>query len=146
METLGRHVIAELDGCDRVLLSDPEMIRILLVDAAKAAGATPLAEEIFEFQNGGVSGFVLLAESHISIHTWPEHGYAAVDIYTCGSHTMPDLACTYLAEHLGVSCLRTSAFDRGLPSRFGGHEHHPAVQNNGRPVFALTRAKEARPA
>ena len=141
METLGRHVIAELDGCDAALLSDVEQIRRLMVQAAHQAGATPLADEMFEFQNGGVSGFVLLAESHISIHTWPEHGYAAMDIYTCGRHTMPDMACASLAEGLGASTLRTTVLDRGLPARDGGHEHRTGIPH-GRaiiPAFAPTR-------
>src|SRR5437763_9492825 len=103
MDTQGRHVIAELDGCEPGRLADPKRIRRWLLEAAVAAGATVLADEVFDFQNGGTSGFVLLAESHISIHTWPEHGYAAVDIYTCGAHTVPGAACTYLAERLGAS-------------------------------------------
>jgi len=123
METLGRHVIAELDGCDAATLCDVELIRRHMVEAAREAGATPLADEMFEFQNGGVSGFVLLAESHISIHTWPEHGYAAMDIYTCGQHTMPDLACASLARRLGAAGLKSTVLDRGLPARDGGHEH-----------------------
>jgi S-adenosylmethionine decarboxylase len=134
METRGRHVIAELDGCDAKMLSDPGCIRRLLLEAAQEANATVLADQIFEFHNGGVSGFVLLAESHISIHTWPEHGYAALDIYTCGLHTLPDAACSYLADHLGATSVQTSALDRGLPAPQGCHEHRPspARDRNGR--------------
>jgi S-adenosylmethionine decarboxylase len=130
METRGRHVIAELDGCDANLLSEPARIRQLLLDAARAAGATVLADQIFQFHNGGVSGFVLLAESHISIHTWPEHGYAALDIYTCGLHTLPDAACSYLAEHLGASSMQVSALDRGLPTALGCHEHRASTSRD----------------
>src|SRR5437879_2587537 len=103
MNTLGRHVIAELDGCDPEILRDSNAIRRHLVEAAQRAGATVLAERTFDFKNGGVSGFVLLAESHISIHTWPEHHYAAIDIYTCGSHTMPDKGCIHLAGALSAT-------------------------------------------
>src|SRR5947209_2870717 len=123
MEPRGRHVIAELDGCDAELLSDPGKVRRLLLAAADEAGATSLAVETFEFPNGGVSGFVLLAESHISIHTWPEQAYAAIDIYTCGHHTVPDAACAYLVDHLGASSWRASVFDRGLVAADGKHEH-----------------------
>src|SRR4051794_27126999 len=119
MDTRGRHVIAELDGCGPERLGDIGLVRTLIVAAAKAAGATPLADSMHEFPGGGVSGFVLLAESHISIHTWPEHGYAAVDIYTCGDHTMPDLACAHLAQHLGCEVLRTTALERGVPGPGG---------------------------
>ena len=124
METRGRHVIAELDGCDAELLSDPGKVRRLLLAAADEAGATSLAVETFEFPNGGVSGFVLLAESHISIHTWPEQAYAAIDIYTCGHHALPDEACRYLAARLGAAAVRVTAMDRGVPLEAGRHGHY----------------------
>jgi S-adenosylmethionine decarboxylase len=123
METSGQHIIAELDGCDPEKLSDPACIRRMLVGAVQAAGATRLSDRVFEFGNGGVSGFVLLAESHISIHTWPEHAYAAIDIYTCGRHTRPELACHHVAEHLGASRIKMSTIDRGRLSQGGVHEH-----------------------
>ncbi|HEV3166120.1 MAG TPA: adenosylmethionine decarboxylase [Isosphaeraceae bacterium] len=138
METRGRHVIAELDGCDARLLSNPPCIRLLMRRAAEEAGATLLADEVFEFQNGGVSGFVLLAESHISIHTWPEHRYAALDIFTCGQHTLPDMACAYLMKHLGATDVRVTAMERGVPTKRGSHEHHVAPPRVGMvgPVLA----------
>jgi S-adenosylmethionine decarboxylase len=137
METRGRHVIAELDGCDARELSNPKRIRQLLLEAAREAGATALADEFFEFRNGGVSGFVLLAESHISIHTWPEHAYAAVDIYTCGQHTLPDVACCYLADQLGATSAQMSALDRGLTHAARGHEHRLSTPRgrNGLPTL-----------
>jgi S-adenosylmethionine decarboxylase len=131
MVTLGRHVIAELDGCDSALLSDSKAIRRLLVEAVRKAGATALADETFDFQEGGVSGFVLLAESHISIHTWPEHGYAAIDIYTCGRHTMPDRACVYVADRLKAARIRTTTIDRGVPAKDGGHEQRLNTPGTG---------------
>jgi S-adenosylmethionine decarboxylase len=136
MDTLGRHVIAELDGCDPTLLRDSVSIRRLLIEAARKSGATVLADETFEFRNGGVSGFVLLAESHISIHTWPEHQYAAIDIYTCGAHTTPDLGCQHLAETLHAGQLRMTSLSRGLPARFVGHEHQFSSVNRGRPIIS----------
>lgn len=128
MDTRGRHVIAELDGCDPGLLSDPLRVRKFMLEAADEAGATVLGDDVFEFHNGGVSAFVLLAESHISIHTWPEHGYAALDIFTCGRQTMPDQACSYLAEQLGATAMQTSALDRGLSGPLGIHEHRTTLQ------------------
>jgi S-adenosylmethionine decarboxylase len=134
METRGRHLIAELDGCDSGLLSDPARMRRILLDAAKEAGATVLSNNMYKFSTGGVSGFVFLAESHISIHTWPEHGYAAMDIFTCGKHTVPDLACAYLVDRLGATGLQVSVMDRGLLSSSGGHEHRvlPSRDWNGK--------------
>lgn len=125
MDTLGRHVIAELDGCTSATLGNTDRIRELLRNAAAAAAATLIRDEVFQFRGGGVSGFALLAESHVSIHTWPEHNYAAVDIYTCGVHTQPEAACHYLAEHLGATGLKMSAIERGRPAAAGGHEHGP---------------------
>jgi S-adenosylmethionine decarboxylase len=135
MDTRGRHVIAELDGCDAGVLSDSAAIRRHLLDAAERAGATVLAEEIFDFKNGGVSGFVLLAESHISIHTWPEHRYAAVDIYTCGDSAVPEKGYAHLAGALGASRARVTALCRGVPGFGGGHEHHLASLRPERPAW-----------
>lgn len=139
MDTLGRHVIAELDGCDEAVLSDTASIRSHLVEAARRAGATVLAEETFEFKNGGVSGFVLLAESHISIHTWPEHHYAAIDIYTCGSHTMPDKGAIHLADMLGATQVRMTSLSRGVPGDCGGHEHHLTPLGRGKSAPTLIK-------
>jgi S-adenosylmethionine decarboxylase len=80
----GTHLIIDL--YDAKSLDDPARIEAVLVDAAQRAGATVLGAEFHHFQpNGGVSGVVVLAESHISIHTWPERGYAALDVFMCGA-------------------------------------------------------------
>ncbi|EYD73869.1 S-adenosylmethionine decarboxylase proenzyme, prokaryotic class 1B [Rubellimicrobium mesophilum DSM 19309] len=79
----GRHLLADL--YDAVRLTDAAEIEASLKEAAQAAGATILMSHLHVFQSsGGVTGMVLLAESHISIHTWPEHGFAAVDVFMCG--------------------------------------------------------------
>ena len=72
----------------------------MMVAAAKAANATIMESAFHRFEPQGVSGTVILAESHLSIHTWPEKGYAAMDFYTCGDHTDPWLACEYAASAL----------------------------------------------
>jgi S-adenosylmethionine decarboxylase len=137
METLGHHVIAELDGCDPMLLNDPSRIRRIMREAADEAGAHALSDEIFEFPGGGVSGIVLLAESHISIHTWPEHRYAAVDIYTCGSRALPDVACDQLARGLRATRVRSTHFDRGLPTPEGGHDHRLTHSRTGTTTLGI---------
>jgi S-adenosylmethionine decarboxylase len=139
MDTRGRHVVAELDGCDSEILSDSATIRGLLLEAARRTGATVLADEIFAFKTGGVSGFVLLAESHVSIHTWPEHRYAAIDIYTCGDHTMPDKGCIFLADAVGASQLKMTALSRGVPGVGGGHEHYLGPAGRERNSAAVIR-------
>ena len=79
----GTHLLVDLWGADR--LDEPDLIDATLCEAARAAGATILHSHFHHFTpNGGVSGVVVLAESHISIHTWPERGYAALDIFMCG--------------------------------------------------------------
>lgn len=79
----GRHLIADLHGCTG--LDDAARIEAALSDAARVAGATVLGIHLHRFGPGaGVTGVALLAESHISIHSWPEHGYAAIDIFMCG--------------------------------------------------------------
>lgn len=79
---LGTHIIAEFFGCDH--LNDLAIVRKGLLDAAHVCGATVLGTHFHTFEPQGLTGYVLLAESHISVHTWPEYGYAAVDVYTCG--------------------------------------------------------------
>ena len=98
--TLGKHIIAEFSYCDRNKLKDQDFIRKVLIKAAEVAGATVLNSSFYRFGNGGVSGVVIIAESHLSIHTWPECGYAACDFYTCGSNTKPEEACRLLAKLL----------------------------------------------
>ena len=88
----GRHLLADLHGVDAVLLVSTQAIDALLRQAALAAGATILVGHFHSFgAQQGVTGVLLLAESHISIHTWPEYGFAAVDIFMCGA-AAPQLA------------------------------------------------------
>ena len=100
-DMVGKHCILELYDCDPSRLDDEAFIRTTITSAAKGAGATLLNLITHQFQPQGVTGLALLAESHISIHTWPESGYAAVDVFTCGDHTMPEKACAVLSEELG---------------------------------------------
>jgi S-adenosylmethionine decarboxylase len=105
----GRHLLLDLSGVEAAPLSDQDGIEGLLRAAAKLAGATPLGAQFHHFGAGaGVTGVVLLQESHISIHTWPEHGFAALDIFMCGG-TRPEDAAQYLIERLNPSrhALRT---------------------------------------
>ncbi len=109
MTFAGRHVIVDLYGARN--LADPIHIEEALVRAAKAAGATVLSTDFHHFQpNGGVSGVVVLAESHISIHTWPERDFAAVDVFMCGDavpmDTVPILKEAFAPAHIGLNELR----------------------------------------
>lgn len=84
MNAQGRHLLVEYMGCPADLLDDAAGLEALLREAATAAGATVLHALLHRFRPQGVSGVLLIEESHLSIHTWPEQGYAAVDFYTCG--------------------------------------------------------------
>ncbi|MCK4262495.1 MAG: adenosylmethionine decarboxylase [Dehalococcoidia bacterium] len=100
MYALGRHLLMELKDCDEGLLNDLAFLRDCLHDAAVRCGATVVGETFHHFSPCGVSGVVNIAESHISIHTWPEYGYAAVDVFTCGDEVTPEEAATLIAAKL----------------------------------------------
>ena len=97
-DMVGKHCILELYDCDPARLDDEAFLRTTITTAAKRAGATLLNLITHSFEPQGVTGLALLAESHISIHTWPESGYAAVDVFTCGDHTMPEHASAVQQE------------------------------------------------
>jgi len=95
-----KHLLLELYRCDREKLNDESFLRCTLNKAAKIAKATVLNLISHKFEPQGVTAIALLAESHISIHTWPESNYSAVDIFTCGQNMMPELASQYLIQSL----------------------------------------------
>jgi len=93
-----KHLLLELYRCDCEKLNDEAFLRCTLNRAAKLANATVLNLISNKFEPQGVTAIALLSESHISIHTWPESNYSAVDIFTCGQNMMPELASQYLIE------------------------------------------------
>ena len=95
-----KHLLLELYGCDYEKLNDESFLRCSLNRAAKFAKATVLNLISNKFEPQGVTAIALLAESHISIHTWPESNYSAIDIFTCGQNMHPELASQYLIETL----------------------------------------------
>ena len=114
MKTIGRHLIAEYYQCDAHVLNDVDGVREAMLDAARAVGATILGDVFHAFTPHGVSGTVVIAESHLSIHTWPENGYVAVDIYTCGGLD-PRKGFELLADRLQAQSSRVQEVLRGLP-------------------------------
>lgn len=110
----GRHLICELYGASR--LDDVDHVTDALERTAEACGATLLETRLHPFEeNGGVTGVVLLAESHITVHTWPEHNYAAVDIFLCG-HCTPEDGIPVLEEAFAPDTVQQATFERGRPS------------------------------
>lgn len=116
---LGHHILAELSECRPERLTDVEQVRDAMVQAALAAGAEVRETAFHRFSPHGVSGVVVIAESHLSIHTWPELRYAAIDVYTCGQNTNPWRACQFLQEFFGSRSVTTTSVRRGLPVRSG---------------------------
>lgn len=96
MNALGTHLLVELRDCNPEILTDLNRVKDALVSAAKEAKATIIDVSFHEFNPFGISGMVVIAESHLSIHTWPEYTYAAVDIFTCGDIIKPEVAAHYL--------------------------------------------------
>ena len=96
----GKHLLLELYRCNCEKLNDESFLRCILNRAAKLANATVLNLISNKFEPQGVTAIALLAESHISIHTWPESNYSAVDIFTCGKNMMPEQASQYLIKSL----------------------------------------------
>ncbi len=111
-EMVGKHCILELYDCDQAKLNDEAFVRTTLTTAARLAGATLINLITHRFAPQGVTGLALLAESHISIHTWPESGYAAVDVFTCGDHTMPERACEVICLELEAETHSLKSFQR----------------------------------
>lgn len=113
MDTRGRHLLVEYGGCDGAILDDQRTVEVLMRAAAEAAGATIVTSTFHQFAPQGVSGVVVVQESHLSIHTWPELGYAAVDFYTCGD-CEPEAAHRFLKEALGASEYELIRVERGI--------------------------------
>ena len=100
MNALGRHLLLELKICNEEVLDDLDFLKGCLNEAAIQSGATVVGESFYHFSPCGVSGVVNIAESHIAIHTWPEYGYAAVDVFTCGDDVDPERAARWITEKL----------------------------------------------
>lgn len=109
---LGDHVIAEFNGC--INLNEIDPLEELLRSAAKACGATVLTVKTHQFEPFGMTGIAVLQESHISIHTWPEYGYASIDIYTCGTHIQIDKALDILEQFFKPKLTNIITLHRGF--------------------------------
>src|SRR5579875_2836600 len=144
MKALGTHIVCELSGCDARALSDLEHVKDVMVTAAREANATVMETAFHRFQPQGVSGVVVIAESHLSIHTWPETGYAAMDFYTCGDHTDPWRACEYAAKMLDESTMRTTEVKRGIEAGKGQYTHVVTADAQRRELVKRTASRALR--
>lgn len=111
---LGRHILCEAFGCDQSLINDRQWVETVMVQAALEAGAEVREVAFHQFSPQGVSGVVVISESHLAIHTWPEIGFAAIDVFTCGDTVDPWQACNYLIEHFRAQNATTTEVKRGV--------------------------------
>ncbi len=114
MKHLGEHIILELWGCDPQALDSEELVTKMLLEGVEASKATLLKINMHKFSPQGVTGVAVLAESHISIHTWPEHGYAALDVFTCGDDVRPGDAVPVFEKYLKPKHIDIVNLKRGV--------------------------------
>jgi S-adenosylmethionine decarboxylase len=110
---VGEHYLVELEGCDVTAINSEELLRKGLLSAVDRSGAKIIKDVFHSFSPHGVTGVVVIAESHVSIHTWPEYGYAAVDIFTCGKHMRVDLIIESLKELTKATSVVSNKVSRG---------------------------------
>jgi len=113
MLTLCQHSIVELHGCDPARLGAVGPVRDAMVEAICAAGGTIVKRVFHRFAPFGVSGVVVITESHVTVHTWPEHGYAAVDIFSCDERLDHRQICEALRERFGAARVARRLLSRG---------------------------------
>jgi len=114
MQALGRQILVEFYDCDKELLKDEKYIADAMVNACIVGKATVVTHTFHSFSPFGVSGVVVIAESHVAIHTWPEYGYAAVDIFTCGETIEPWILFNHLKAAFNSQQASNMELKRGL--------------------------------
>ncbi|MFO7882235.1 MAG: adenosylmethionine decarboxylase [Kosmotogaceae bacterium] len=125
VKALGRHLIAEFFSCSNEALNDLDFISENLKIAAAVAGATIVDSSFHRFLPHGISGVVVIAESHLTIHTWPEYGYAAIDLFTCGDEVNPWKAFDYLRDILSADRTEVYEYLRGVYEKLNIPEYAP---------------------
>lgn len=123
LEQLGRHILVEFYNCDRDILGDHENIESFMCEAARRSNATIVNSCFHKFNPWGVSGAVIIQESHLTIHTWPEYGYASVDLYTCGESVNPWVGFSYLEEVLKSERSESTEIARGMVEKIKRFSH-----------------------
>jgi S-adenosylmethionine decarboxylase len=113
MDYLGNHLLVELYECDSYKLNDLEKLETIMGKAVHISGATALKTSFHQFAPQGVSGVIIIAESHFTIHTWPEFGYAALDIFTCGNTIDSQKALDFIEKELKVKTVSVTEMKRG---------------------------------
>lgn len=123
MKSVGIHILVEFYDCNKDVLNDPLVIETEMVKAAELIEATVVSSSSHTFSPHGVSAVVVIAESHLTMHTWPEHGYAAVDLFFCTKAIDPWIAIDHLNHILGAQKSTSVEFKRGSFSNMTSKEH-----------------------
>jgi len=118
LKQLGKHLLIEYYECDSKILKNTSLIEKYMIESAKVAQATIVESVFHTFSPWGVSGVIVIEESHLAIHTWPEYGYAAVDLFTCGNTIKPFTAFKFLEEKLKAERYDLTEISRGITDRF----------------------------
>jgi len=113
MKFLGQHYILELYDCDKGICNNIEELKKIMLKAVEIANATVVQTYFHQFSPYGVSGTIVIAESHFNIHTWPEHDFMAIDLFTCGNTLDPDAAKDYLVKATGSQNHEYKVLERG---------------------------------
>jgi len=135
LQSLGHHLIVELYDCDTAAINSARTVETSLLKAVDISGATLVRSVIHEFNPHGISGVIVIEESHFSVHTWPEYGYCALDIFTCGSEIDHMSALQYLKETFSAKSISVNEIKRGmldLPIKLLHKPARPEVQHETR--------------
>ena len=124
MNALGIQLVVEMYRCNRATLNNRDMIEKFMLQAVEVSGATIIQPFFHLFSPYGVSGVVVIAESHVAIHTWPEYGYAAVDVFTCGETINPQVIVDHLRERLEAEEMSVQEIKRGVLNLPGDNIRH----------------------
>jgi S-adenosylmethionine decarboxylase proenzyme len=120
MRVMGYHWLMDLWGLPPEAIGDEARLQQLMVEAARSSGAVVVDARFFRFEPQGASGAVIIAESHLTIHTWPEFGYAAADVFTCGDPALGERIYARLVETLRPGQHRVQRFERGFEAAAPG--------------------------
>jgi S-adenosylmethionine decarboxylase len=123
MDTKGLHYIVEASGCAPQILEDVNKLKEILMNAAKVGKMDVRTVHFYKFSPRGVSGLVIVSASHISIHTWPEHGYAAIDVYICGQGSNPEEAIQHILQSIKAKHAHITEIERGIKDEEGLYTH-----------------------
>ena len=125
MNALGIHLLIEMQECSPILLDNIDYVRNAMLSAARETGVTILGDKFHKLSPQGVTGVIAIAESHLTVHTWPEYGFAAADVFTCGSSFDPHIAASVLIRELG--CKKPQIIEVKRGASIGSRPHKPVL-------------------